>query len=58
MKRALISVLLLLTVLLSLCACDSGKSKSKETPPASGSDLTWEEIEKLADERLAAKENG
>ena len=53
MKKSLIYVLLL-TMLLSLCACDGGKGKRA----ASGSDLTWEEIEKLADERIAAEENG
>ena len=60
MKKLLIYIVLL-TVLLGLCACDSGKDKkgnSAAATVASASDLTWEEIEKLADERLAAEENG
>ena len=42
---------LLLVMLLGLCACDSGKGKSAA---ATGSDLSWEEIEKLAEKELAA----
>lgn len=56
MKKVIVVILTLLTAL-SLCACDS-KSGKKASAPATGSDLSWEEIEKLADERLAAEENG
>ena len=47
--KKLIAVLLTAGLLLSLCAC-GGKQKRKAS--ATGPDLTWEEIERLADEAL------
>ena len=44
MKRIL-ALLLALSMLLCLCACDGGSKKKAST----SSDLTWEEIEKLAE---------
>ena len=57
MKKSL-TLLLAAALLLGLCACDSGKDKKGNSAAATGSDLSWEEIEKLVDERLAAEENG
>ena len=49
MKRILAAILTLLLAL-SLCACSTGKGAS------TGSALTWEEIEALADAQLAAEQ--
>lgn len=46
MKR-LFALLLALSMMLCLCACDGGKKTS--TAVSTDSDLTWEEIEKLAE---------
>ena len=51
--KKLITTILALLLIVSLCACDGGK-KNK---PATDSDLTWEEIEALAEKELE-KENG
>lgn len=48
MKKITATVLLLLMVL-SLCACDNGKN---DKTPSTGSDLTWEQIEKMAEKEL------
>ena len=48
MKR-LVAILLALSVMLSLCACDGGGKKKPSESPSTSSDLTWEEIEKLAE---------
>lgn len=53
--KKMIAAILALLMAVSLCACNSGSSKKKEA--ATGSDLSWEEIQKLADERLAQQEN-
>ena len=43
--RKLITLLLTLLLTLSLCACDAGKANKDDTSlPATGSDLTNEEI--------------
>ena len=47
MKRW-IALLLAAMLALSFCACDSGKKGA-----ATGSDLSWKQIEKLAEEELA-----
>ena len=47
MKR-LIALLLAAMLALSFCACDSGKKNA-----ATGSDLSWEQIERLAEKELA-----
>ena len=52
--KKLIATVLILLMAVSLCACNSGNSKKR--PAATGSDLSWEQIEKLADERLAQQE--
>ena len=46
MKRML-ALLLALSMMLWLCACDGGKKNSATV--STDSDLTWEEIEKLAE---------
>ena len=58
--RKLIAILLTIILALSLCACSGGKDPEKHAtktpasemklPPATGSDLTWEEIEQLLEE--------
>lgn len=48
MKKLITSILLLLMVL-SLCACESGK---RDKSPATGSNLSWEQIEKRAEKEL------
>ena len=49
--KKLIAILLALLLTVSVCGCDSGNggSKRSRTAPATGSDLTWDEIEKLAE---------
>ena len=41
-----IAAIVIFAMLLCLCACDGGRKK----PASTGSDLTWEEIEKLIEE--------
>ena len=48
--KKLTAFILTMLIALSMCACDGGKSKE---PASTGSDLSAEEIERLADEALA-----
>lgn len=50
MKKIITTVLLAL-MLLSLCACDNNKGNSGKAP-ASGSNLSWEQIEKRAEKEM------
>lgn len=51
MKRNVIALILAALLTLSLTACNKGKGSS------TGSDLTWKQIEALADKQLAAEQN-
>ena len=54
--KKLLTILLTLLLALSLCACNSGKANKDDTKyPATGSDLTNEEILKILAE-MEAKE--
>lgn len=48
--KKLIAVILILLLSLNLCACSGGSGKKNA---ATGSDLSWEQIEKLAEKELA-----
>lgn len=50
MKKT-IALILMTVMLLGLCACDGGRGKNAAT----GSDLTWKQIEKQADKLLEAE---
>lgn len=45
--KKLTAMILTALLLLSLCACNGGKRAT------TGSDLTWEEVERIADRELA-----
>ena len=55
--KKLIAAFLTLLMLAGLCGCDKGggKTDKKDSSPATGSDLTWEEIQKLIEEEPAEK---